>query len=188
MNKDLKRIQDVTGIQDIRTLDADKVQKIIDALNIQKITTADIQKLVEMFPSEFLASLAFTAQGIKASIDQASSAQLENLKGTTVTQMQVINAVADSLRTIEETIRLLATQAQSDSFRSEVTRVVMDLAKYKLEIAKILQGVNEANNQNRLQMQKENNNFWAGVVSGLVTVVGVVVWVGTGGKTPPPRA
>ena len=188
MNEDLKRIQDATGIQDIQNLDADKLERVIDAVNTQKITAEDIQNLVKMFPSEFLASLAFAAEGIKTSINHASSAQMENLKGTTVTQMQVISTITDSLRTIEETIRLLATQAQSDSFRSEATRVLMELARYKLEIAKILQGVNDANNQNRLDTQKENNDFYKYVVGGALTLVSVAAFFITGGKTPPPKA
>ncbi|QLE57115.1 hypothetical protein [Nostoc sp. TCL26-01] len=186
MSNDIEKIQQETGIQDLKTLDQDKLDKVMDAVNSKKITAEDLKKLIEMFPSEFLASLGLATQGIKTSLDQASSAQMENLKGTTVTQIQVINSVTDSLRTIEETIRLLATQTQSDSFKSEVAKVLMELAKYKLEIAKILQSINDANNNNRLETQRENNNFFAGMAGGILTFLGFVIWASTGGKTPPP--
>lgn len=182
----IEKIKWETGIQDLQTLDQDKLNKVMDAVNDKKITAEDIQKLAEMFPYEFLGALGFAAQGMKTILDHAKSVQLENLKGTTVTQMQVINSVTDSLRTIEETIRLLATQAQSDSFRSDVVKALMNLAKYKLEIAKILQNINDANNKNRLEMQRENHQLFAGMGGIFLAVVGVIYSILNGGRGQPP--
>lgn len=115
MDDSIKRIQDATGIQDIQPCTPDKVEKILDGVNTEKIIAEDVQRLVEMYPNEVLTSVILAAQVTRAGIDRSTSVQLENLRGVSATQMQVINSVTDSLKTIEETLKLLATKTQDDS-------------------------------------------------------------------------
>lgn len=73
--------------------------------------------------------------------------------------------------------RLLGIKTHNEAL---ISQALMDLAKYKLEIAKILENINDANNKNRLKMQKENNLHLRRLLfggGGLLTVLGTIVTV-----------
>ncbi len=152
----------------------------MDAINQGKLAVNDIIELVRLYPDEFLTALRSPIEALKGIIKNAESAQIENLKGSTDIQKEIIKSISDSLRSVEDTLRLLATQSQSDQLRMEIANRTIKIAEYKMENNKILERINAENNSSREKMQQENNRSWEklagiGFVVFAIVVTGLII-------------
>lgn len=150
-NKELEKVQTKTGINDLSKVTDNEFKKIQDMAARGEISREQMKLLVEAIPHFVQLQQAYV-DGLKSTISAAKESQKDALRGISVT-----------LENITDLLKTIVNKSETDELRSKIADIALKLADYGLEVAKILQETN-----------RENNNTWKYIASGVSAVVLVV--------------
>jgi polyhydroxyalkanoate synthesis regulator phasin len=145
---ELEKIKSKTGIDDLASATGKDFEKIQELAAKGDITKEQMKLLVEAMPHFVQLQQAYV-DGLKAVINSAKETQKDALRGISVT-----------LENITDLLKTIIHKSETEELRSKIADIALKLADYGLEIAKIIQETN-----------KENNNTWKYIASGVSAVV-----------------
>lgn len=153
---DLMKIRDKLNISSLSTASLDDFKKIQDGLISQKLSNDELKLLVDAMPN-FVQLQGKYVEGLVSLINSAKETQKEALIG-----------ISDNIKNVTDLLKIIATKSETDDLREKIVEVTIKLSDYSLEISRILQETN-----------RDNNDTWKFIATGLSVVVGVVgVFIG----------
>jgi|SRR5690554_2012453 len=148
---ELEKIKSKAGIEDLSQVTDNEFRRIQDLAAQGEISKGQMKLLVEAIP-HFVQLQQTYVDGLKSTINAAKETQKDALRGISVT-----------LENITDLLKTIVNKSETEELRSKIADIALKLADYGLEVAKILQETN-----------KENNNTWKYIASGVSAVVLVV--------------
>lgn len=145
---ELEDVKSKTGIDDLTKATEKDFEKIQDLAAKGEISKEQMKLLVEAIPHFVQLQQAYV-DGLKSVISSAKETQKDALRGISVT-----------LENITELLKVIVNKSETEELRSKIADIALKLADYGLEIARIMQETN-----------KENNNTWKYIASGVSAVV-----------------
>lgn len=160
-------VEDTTAIEKIKAkLGLNDLSKLTDEdfATFQKyvveneISKRQMEQFIAVIPHIVQLQQAY-AENLKSTIDSMKDSQSEALK-----------CISHSLDSIMSILRDILNKSETEELRSKIADITLELAKYGLEYAKIVQ-----------EMNKENNNAWR-YVFGSLAFIGACIFGYFAGK------
>ncbi|RZM84082.1 hypothetical protein [Pseudoalteromonas rubra] len=148
---ELEKVKSKIGIDELSGTTAKDFERIQELAANGEITKEQMKLLVEAIPHFVQLQQAYV-DGLKSVINSAKETQKDALRGISVT-----------LENITDLLKTIVHKSETEELRSKIADIALKLADYGLEIAKIMQETN-----------KENNNTWKYIASGVSAVVVLV--------------
>jgi hypothetical protein len=151
----LDDLRTATGIPDLGAMTDEQFAKVVEKAGRGDLSLEQLTMLTQVVP-RFLPLL-------ETAVVEQIAALKKVAKGAAASQKQALEAVGQTLDSLQQTLHVLAQHAQSDDARIEVGKIVPELGKMGLELAKIVQ-----------QMNTENNSFWWRIGRGVLIALGII--------------
>jgi hypothetical protein len=153
--KTLIELHRLTGVADFNDSCAANFDKVTKALNNGKINQTHLETITKNFTLPFLNSQLAFIKNLRLTIDNAA-----------INQSLAIRSVAESLNNCDRILSDLSRDLKSDSSKVEMARCAIELAKLKVQVAEIIAGMNQ-----------NNNNFFTFAITACVTIFAIVTGI-----------
>ena len=140
----LEKIKSILGINDISKMTDEDFVNLQSYIAKNEISKKEMERLVAAIPHIVQLQQRY-AESLKSTIDSMKDSQTEAMR-----------CISHSIDSIMGILKDIVSKSETEELRSKIADITLELAKYGLEYAKIVQ-----------EMNKENNNAWKYLVGSL---------------------
>ena len=149
---EIERLKKITGVTDFENASPEDVAKIDKMAAQGKLNLEQMKLLVEAIP-HFVELQKTTIKALQDTVAAARDVQKE-----------AIQSVGNSLNAVSRILEQLADTVQTDDARMKLAEIAIEIGRFGLEMAKILE-----------RMNKDNNSLWKWITGAVVTAAAAVV-------------
>lgn len=152
------------GIEGLpKQLTKKQVSKIIELSAQNQITAMGLQAVIQTYP-QFI-ELA------KSVAESAKESQTELIKTLNSSQKTALENITLNLSPLIETLNILASNTESDEIRNKIIDTIICIGNLMIEQSRIIQAMNEDNNETSRRANKNNNKLWKWIVGATLLIL-----------------